>query len=199
MRTLDNRLAQLLKTSPVITPSDAIQFGINRKSLSRLAKQHKLIRLGHGLYVDPNHEPGAFHTFLEVQKAVPKGVVCLLSALSVHGIGTQNPSLVWLAIPRGSRQTSKKYLPMNIVRYSIETYEKGIETITRDRVKIRTYSIPKTVADCFKFRNQVGLDVAIEALKDVIANRRTTPDEILKAAKVCRVESIITPYLESLL
>lgn len=199
MDTIDDRLALLLEHSPVVTPSDALQFGIDSKSLSRLTRSQKLVRLRHGLYAGPDYEPGAFSTIFEVQKSVPKGIACLLTSLSVHEIGTQNPYLIWLAIPRGTRKPQAGNLPVRTVIYSVETYNEGIETITREGLKIRTYGVAKTIADCFKFRNRIGLDVAIEALKDALYSRKTTPDQVLKASRICQVESVITPYMESVL
>jgi predicted transcriptional regulator of viral defense system len=164
-----------------------------------MTDQGFLVRIAHGIYADPNHIPGNHYSSIEAQKAVPNGVLCLLSALSFHEIGTQNPSVVWMAIPRANRLPSIKFLPVNLVRYSETSYSNGIEKRDVDGVKINVYSIPKTVADCFKFRNRIGLDVAIEALKDVLYNRLAAPDQILKASRICRVESVVTPYLESLL
>jgi len=193
-----DKVYKLLKANPVFRVSEAGIFGIHRKTLHRMTQQNQLIRLCRGLYADPNHIPGVYQSVIEAQKAVPRGVVCLFSALSIHEIGIQNPSTIWMALPRGTRVPRTGNLPLDFVHYSLQAYEEGRTTRVLDGVDIQVYNIPKTIADCFKFRNRIGLDIAIEALKDVVSNRRATNDEILKAAQICRVESVITPYLESL-
>lgn len=124
--------------------------------------------------------------------------MCLLSALQFHELTTQLPRKVWIAMPRGSRTPKIDYLPVKMLQFSGTAYSEGIEVVERDRVSLRIYSVAKTVPDCFKHRNKIGLDVALEALREVIAKRKACNDEIWHFAQVCRVSNVMRPYLEAL-
>jgi len=145
-----------------------------------------------------DYTPGAYHSLIEAGKLVNHGIVCLFSALSFHEIGTQNPSEVWLAIPRRACMPRVQEYPIQIVRFSGDAYTGGVERQNMDGVEVPVYSIPKTVADCFKYRNKIGLNVAIEALKDVIQGRRASVDDLIHFAEVCRVREIMMPYMKSI-
>ena len=134
----------------------------------------------------------------EVCKRVPNGVVCLMSALQFHGLTTQSPHEIWLAIDHKARHPKEPMLPMRIVRFSGQALTNGIEKHTVEGVKVKVFSPAKTVADCFKYRNKIGLDVAIESLRDCMRSRRCTMDELWEYAKICRVANVMKPYLESL-
>ena len=138
------------------------------------------------------------HTLVEVARLAPRGVVCLLSALRFHGLGTQLPPDVWLAIPLKGWRPTLRDLPVRIVYMSGAAFEAGVETHLLEGVPVRVTSAAKTVADCFKFRNKIGLDVALEALRDYRSARRDL-DELRGFAKVCRVERVMRPYLEAIL
>lgn len=197
--TQKDKVIELLSGGQVMRSSELTQFGIDRKIIQRMENDGEIIRLSRGLYSLPNAAPSTHYSLLEAQKHIPNGVICLLSALVYHDIGTQNPHLVWMAIPHRSRTPKIENLPVKIVRMTDEPYERGKTEVKIEGGILKIYDIPKTVADCFKFRNKIGIDVAIEALKDVIGHKRATVDELLKAADVCRVRKIITPYLETLL
>ncbi len=182
----------------VIRPSDLKSLGITPTPLRGLLKAGIIRRIGRGLYTLADFEVTEAHTIVEAVRAQPNSIVCLLSALSFHGISTQQPHLVWLAIPRGSRVTSEKTVPLKVVAISKASYEAGIETHQLEGLEVPIYSIAKTVADCFKFRNKVGLDVALEALREAIQERRCSRSDILKYARINRVDKVMRPYMEAL-
>jgi predicted transcriptional regulator of viral defense system len=129
---------------------------------------------------------------------VPHGVVCLLSALNFHGLGTQLPSEVWIAVDRRARRPAFANPPLRVVRFTGKALTAGIEIHTIERQSVRIYNVAKTLADCFKYRNKIGLDVALEALGDAWRTRRFTMEEIDRFARICRVERVMRPYLEAL-
>ena len=198
MKTERSRVCELLQHSPVMTSGEITAEGIDTKTLTRMVRGGEIRRTARGLYTLADYTPGTYHSLIEAGKLVDHGIVCLLSALSFHEIGTQNPSEVWLAIPRRARMPRVHEYPIQIVRFSGDAYTDGIEQQDIDGVDVAVYSIPKTVADCFKYRNKIGLDVAIEALKDVIQRKRTSIDDLIHFAEVCRVREIMRPYMESL-
>ena len=122
---------------------------------------------------------------------------CLLTALQFHELTTQLPRQIWIAMPRGSHAPRIDYPPIKMVQFSGDAYSVGIEEVERDGVKLRVYGVAKTVADCFKHRNKIGLDVALEALKDVHAKRKASAHDLWRYAKVCRVANVMRPYLEA--
>lgn len=199
MYTQSEIALHLLKHSKILKTEELSGAGVHRETIRRMVKSGKIIKLARGLYSIPDYQPSEYYSLIEAQKIVEQGVVCLLSALSYHGIGTQNPSEVWMAIPRKTRPPKINNSPIRMVKFSGEGYRSGIEKHNIDNNEIRIYTIPKTIADCFKYRNKLGTEVSIEALKDVLLNRRTTVDELLKYAEICRVRQIITPYMESLI
>jgi predicted transcriptional regulator of viral defense system len=145
----------------------------------------------------PDAEVTANHGLAVAAKAIPKSVICLLSALRYHEIGTQSPQEVWIAIDRRAASPRIKYPKLRIMRFSGMALTEGIEEQNVEGVPVKVYNPAKTVADCFKYRNKVGLDVALEALRDVVHNRRCTIDELWKYAKVCRVAKTMRPYMEA--
>lgn len=181
----------------VLRPRDLDPYGIAREYLGRLTRKGQLERVGRGRYSLPDAEVGAMYDLVEAAKRLPKGVVCLLSALRFHDLTTVNPSQVWVAIDVDARAPKPDGTPLRIVRFSGRALSSFIESHAVEGVPVKVYNPAKTVADCFKFRSKIGLDVAIEALRDCLRQRKATRDEIWSAAKVCRVTSIIRPYLES--
>lgn len=147
----------------------------------------------------PDAEITVHHGLAQARKAIPKGVICLLSALRFHEIGTQAPHEVWMAIDRRAARPRIKRPRMRIVRFSGKALTEGIEEHRVEGVAVRIYNPAKTVADCFKYRNKIGLDVALEALREVIRGRKCSVDELWQYAKVCRVTNIIRPYMEAIL
>ena len=188
----------LAKQSGMIRARDLTPHGIPRAYLARLCEAGKLQRLGRGLYMLANSNITSNHSLAEAAKRVPHGVVCLLSALRFHGVTTQAPFEVWLAIDNKARAPAVSETPLRIVRFSGEALRAGVETHTIDGVPTKLYCIAKTVADCFKYRNKIGLDVAIEALRETWRARKCSMDDLWRYATVCRVSSVMRPYLETL-
>ncbi|NOU34505.1 MAG: transcriptional regulator [Polyangiaceae bacterium] len=172
--------------------------GISRVALARLAKAGDLERVGRGLYALPKAKVTEHHTLVEAAVRVPRGVVCLLSALSFHKLTTQSPHEVWMAIGVKARKPVTDWPPIRIVRFSGTALTFGVEKHVIESVEVRITSREKTVADCFKYRNKVGLDVAVEALRDYLRSRRRSVDALMEAAEASRVKNVIRPYLEAL-
>ncbi len=188
----------ILQQKPIVRSSEFNKAGVHRETIRRMAEAGEIVKIAHGLYSSDEYIPNEKYSLIEAQKIVNNGIVCLISALSCYEIGTQNPSEVWMAIEKSSWHPQIKNTPVRLINYTGESYTSGVECINIDNEKVKIYNIPKTIADCFKFRNKIGIDVAIEALKDVLENKRTTVDEILFYSEICRVRKIITPYMESL-
>lgn len=192
------KVLDLVRRTGVLRPKDLDPHGISRTCLSHLARKGLVRRLARGLYALPESDLGEKHTLAEVCKRVPQGVVCLLSALSFHEIGTQNPHQIWLAIDCKAWLPSKNDLPLRAVRFSGKALIEGVEEHDVEGVTVRVYCPAKTVADCFRYRNKIGLDVALEALRDSWRQRRATMDDFWHYAKICRMTKVMRPYLESL-
>jgi predicted transcriptional regulator of viral defense system len=193
------RIAELAKAAGVLRPRDLGAHGIARQYLRLAEQQGFIVRSGRGLYIPADAAIGEFHTFTQAAKRVPKGVICLLSALRFHDIGTQSPFEVWLAIGEKDRRPASEIPPLRIVRFSKQSLGFGQTTHTVEGMPVRVFSAAKTVADCFKYRNKIGLDVALEALRESIRSRKATADDLWQAAKVCRVANVMKPYMEALL
>lgn len=172
--------------------------GFPREYLRRLAQRGEINQVGRGLYSYRTFEGGEHQTLVEVAKRVPGGVVCLLSALAFHGIGTQAPHAVWLALPRGHRLPRVHELLVRLRTFSQASYAAGIEKHALPGGTVRVYSPAKTVVDCFKFRNKIGIDICIEALADCLRRKRATLPELERHAILCRVDRVIRPYLEAM-
>jgi predicted transcriptional regulator of viral defense system len=154
-------------------------------------------QVGWGLYRFAEASPSKYETLAMVSARVPQAVVCLLTALHVHGIGTQSPREVWIAIDRKARKPRLEGLPVRVVRFSRPMLSYAVETHDVQGVSVRITSPARTVVDCFRYRNKVGLDVALEALRDAIATQHATAAEILRIAAIGRVRQVIQPYLEA--
>ncbi|MCD6416507.1 MAG: type IV toxin-antitoxin system AbiEi family antitoxin domain-containing protein [Planctomycetes bacterium] len=192
------RIVQLARHAGVVSAREVRRLGIHHEYLRRLCVDGQLVRVGRGLYALPDAEVTALHSLALAAKAVPRGVVCLLSALSFHGLGTQAPHEVWMAIDRRAAEPRTERPRMRIMRFSGKALTEGVAEHTVEGVPVTIYNVPKTVADCFKYRNKIGLDVALEALRDVMRDRRCTVDELWRYAEVCRVTSVMRPYMEAL-
>lgn len=197
----DTKRAQILamlKKIRVLRPRDVEAAGISRTYLNKLYAEGILDRPSRGLYVLMDDEPGEQRSLVEACRKVPRGAVCLLSALQFHELTTQAPFEIWMAIDRKAQLPRVSYPPLRIVRFSGNALITGIEEHSVEGVPVRVYSPAKTVADCFKYRNKIGIEVAIEALRDCLKQRKATSDEIWNAAKVCRMTNVMRPYLESI-
>ncbi len=193
-----DRVLALARKAGVLRPRDLEAEGIPREYLRRLLAEGLLERPGRGIYVASGLKPTPNHSLAEAVKRVPHGVVCLLSALQFHELTAQAPFEVWLAIGEKARLPKVDYPPLRIVRFSGAALERGIVQHPIEGVPVNVYTPAKTVADCFKYRNKIGLDVALEALRDCWRKRRATMDGLWQAAKTCRVANVMRPYLESL-
>jgi hypothetical protein len=191
-------ILNLIHRKGVLRPRDLDAYEIPREHLARLHKRGLVTRVGRGLYVDVNADLSAQHTLAEVCRRVPGGVVCLISALRFHGLTTQMPFQVWLAISRTMREPKEPLLPIRTVRMTDRSFTAGIEKHNIDGVKVNVYSPAKTIADCFKFRNKIGLDVALDALRDFLAEGKCNQDELWRFAKICRQTNVMKPYLETI-
>ncbi|MGD1216497.1 MAG: type IV toxin-antitoxin system AbiEi family antitoxin domain-containing protein [Terriglobales bacterium] len=192
------RIMRYIGQHGMVRPRDIEAIGLPREYLIRLHRQGKLSRSGRGIYALPDANVTERHSYAEVAKRVPETVICLLSALAFHQITTQSPASVWIALRQGARRPALTSPSLRIVRLSGLSLTEGIENHQVEGVPVRVYSAAKTVADCFKFRNKIGLDVAIEALKDCLRQKKATVNEIYRYAKVCRVSNVIRPYMEAL-
>jgi predicted transcriptional regulator of viral defense system len=196
--TQTDKVLELVRKVGVLRPRDLDPYDIPRTYLSRLCTAGKLQRIARGLYVLPDSSVTEHHSLAEACKRVPKGVVCLLSALRFHELTTQAPFEVWLAIGGKAWRPRIDYPPLRIVRFSQATLNAGVEKHQIEGVTVHVYSSAKTVADCFKYRNKIGLDVAIEALRECWRSKRCTMDDLWHYADICRVRNVMRPYLESL-
>jgi predicted transcriptional regulator of viral defense system len=187
-----------LSSDGALRARDARASGISSLGLARLVEAGKLDHVGRGLYVPAKAKITENHTLVEAAARVPHGIVCLLSALQFHNIGTQNPHEVWLAIDVKAWKPVSDWPPLRIVRFSGVALAYGVETHKLEGIDVRITSREKTVADCFKYRNKIGLDVALEALREYLRSRKRSIDQLTKAAEACRVARVMRPYLEAL-
>jgi len=187
----------LLKSRGLLRSRDLAEMGISREMLRYLYKRQLIERAGRGLYRLAG-QMEEHRTLIEASSLVPKGVICLLSALRFHEIGTQEPYDVWMALPNSAWRPRIKTLRLRFVYPSSKAFTEGIEVRELPGGRIRIYSPAKTIVDTFKFRNKVGLDVALEALRDCLRSRKSTRDELWHYAAICRVQKIMKPYLEAL-
>lgn len=192
------RTLQLARRRQGVTPGDLTTHGIHRQVLTRLVAEGRLERVARGLYRQPAQMVTEHHALSVASAAVPQGVICLLSALQFHGIGTQVPSQVWMAIDRRAWRPTLRYPPLRVVRFTGAALTEGIGTHLIEGRTVKVYTVAKTLTDCFKYRNKIGLDVALEALRDAWRERRFTMDELDRYAAICRVRRVMQPYLEAL-
>jgi predicted transcriptional regulator of viral defense system len=189
---------ELAKKSKILRSNDLARKGIPRIILTRLIANGQLEKIGRGLYCLPGTEFSEKESLLTIAIKLPNAVFCLLSALQIHNLTTQLPRQVWIAMPHGSHLPKIDYPPLKMLQYSGLAYSEGIQTIEYDKVIMRVYNPAKTVADCFKHRSKIGLDVAIEALKEVRRKQKASVEELWHFAKICRVANIMRPYLEAI-
>lgn len=172
--------------------------GVPRAQIYQLVRKGLLERQARGIYVASRHPFTAEHTLAQVAKRVPGGVLCLLTALRFHELTTQEPAEVWIALPEKARKPRLDYPRLRVARFSGAALTEGIETHRLEHVDVRVYSAAKTVADCFKYRNKVGIDVAVEALRDFSRKHRGGATELARFARICRVTRVMQPYLDAI-
>ena len=195
--THEQAVLALAAHQPLLRARDLTEHALPTVVLSRLVAAGKLDRVARGVYSLPGRALSEHRSLAEMALRVPRGVVCLLSALRVHGIGTQAPFEVWLAMPHHSPTPRLDQPALRVVRMSGAALSEGIEPVLIDGVNVPVFNAAKTVADCFKYRNKIGLDVALEALRDGWAQRKLSMDALWHCAEIDRVANVMRPYLES--
>jgi predicted transcriptional regulator of viral defense system len=191
---------ELLRTrSGIFLWGEAIKSGIHPRTIYRMRAEGLTERLGRGMYRFTDLPLMGKPDLVTIAKKIPKGVVCLTSALSYHEMTTEIPREVQIALLKGSEPPRVEYPPLHIFWFGGNAFSEGVEVHDEDGVPVKVYSPEKTLADCFKFRNQFGLDVALEALKFYRQRKRFNPDELMHYARVCRVENVMRPYIEATL
>ena len=183
----------------IFRTAQALAAGIHPRTLYGLRDQGRIETLGRGLYRLADLPALGQPDLVVVAAKVPAGVVCLISALSFHEITTQVPHEVYLALPKGAERPRIQHPPLRPVWFSGKAYSEGVESHRTDGIKVRVYGVSKTLADSFKFRNRIGLEVCLEALKLARDRRKLDVEELLHFARICRVENIVRPYVESIL
>lgn len=196
--THSQRVLDLAGQRGLLRASDLDVIGAPRVILTRLNAAGLLKRVGRGLYRLTDTQVSEFESLGAVAVKVPQAVFCLFTALQFHELTTQLPRQVWIAMPRGSHSPRIDYPPIKMVQFTGEAFSAGVEEVERDGVRLRVYGVAKTVADSFKHRNKIGLDVALEALKDARSRNKASVDEIWRYATICRVANVMRPYLESI-
>ena len=195
--THTQRVLDLARQKGQLRARELEAIGAPRVVLTRLTAAGQLEKVRRGLYRLPDAEVSEFESLGTIATQVPHAVFCLLTALQFHELTTQLPRQLWIAMPRGSHRPRLDYPPVKMVQFTGDAYSAGIEEVTRDGVRLRVYSAAKTVADCFKHRHKIGLDVALEALKDARVRGKASIDDIWGFAKIDRVANVMRPYLES--
>ncbi len=196
--TIQRALNIFSKNQGYLNTARAIRLGIQPRILYQMRDAGLLVQESRGIYRLADSPEWSNPDLTLVALRIPKGVICLISALSFHGLTTQIPHQVDVALLQNSEKPRLEYPPVRFVWMNAESFSVGIEKINLDGVSLRVYKVAKTIADCFKFRNKIGLDVALEALREGLHQKRCLPNEILEFARINRVEKIIRPYMEAL-
>lgn len=195
--THTQRVLDLASQKGLLRASDLDAIDAPRVVLTRLTAAGLLEKVGRGLYRLPESQGSEHESLVTVATKVPQAVFCLLTALQFHELTTQLPRQVWIAMPRGSHVPRIGYPLVKMVQMTGDVYMEGVEEHLRDGVKLRVYGAAKTVVDCFKHRNKIGLDVALEALKDAWRMRKASADDLWRYAHACRVANVMRPYMEA--
>ena len=198
MEAATDSLLDLAQGKALLRPSDAVAKGHSRLYLAQLAQRGLVHKVSRGLYALPQRKASEFASLAEVASKHPQALVCLLSALAFHGLTTQAPFEVWVAVDNKARAPQMPYPPLRIARFSGPALSEGVELHNIEGVPVKITSVPKTIADCFKYRNKIGLDVAMEALKEAWNAKRVSMDELWHYGQICRVQNVMRPYLEGL-
>jgi predicted transcriptional regulator of viral defense system len=194
----DKQALQVIRRLGIVRVSDLPAYGIPRSELYRLVRKGLVERQARGIYADSEHPVTAEHTLAQVAKQIPSGVFCLLTALRFHELTTQAPAEVWVALPEKARRPRIASPRLRVARFSGAALTEGIETHRLEGVEVHVYSAAKTVADCFKYRNKVGIDVAVAALRVFRRRHRGGATELARYARICRVTRVMQPYLDAI-
>lgn len=192
-----SEVIELIRRGGILRPRDLDVYSIPREYFRRLYREGLIDKIGRGLYTLRDTNITEHHSLVEACKKIPHGTICLLSALHFHDLTTQLPFEVWIAIDNKARKPRQETLALRVVRFSGDALNAGVEEHIIENIRIRVYNPAKTVADCFKYRNKIGLDVAMEALKDCLDKKQCTIDQLWEYARLCRVSNVMRPYLES--
>lgn len=196
-QTQEEQVLALARSASLLRARDVAALSLPTIILSRLVKDGRLRRVGRGVYAHPDRPLSEHISLAEVALRVPRGVICLLSALQIHGLGTQTPHQVWLAIPQNSPTPRVERPSLRPVRMSGLALTEGIQLMHIDGLEVPVFNAAKTIADCFKYRNKIGVDVAIEALRGGWEQRKFSMDELAHYAHIDRVSNVMRPYMES--
>ena len=197
MNSIERHIKTLLRRAGTARSRDLVAAGVTRSELSRLAAAGQLVRVARGMYALPGYQGGEHSALVAVAKRSPGVVFCLLTALRIHDLTTQAPFEVWIAIGNKDHPPRMDYPPLRTVRFSEAALVAGVVMRRVDGMEVRVTSVAKTVADCFKFRNKIGLDVALEALREARRAKKASADELWNFAKINRVANVMRPYLEA--
>lgn len=192
------RTLRLIRRMGLARPRELAAYGISRAQLSRLVGEGFVVRQARGIYTAAPYAPTAAHTLAQVAKRVPQGIFCLLTALRFHGLTTQAAPEVWIALPEKARRPRLDSPRLRVARFSGPALTEGVEEHQAEGVTLRIYSAAKTVADCFKYRNKIGVDLAVEALRDFTRTHRGGARDLHRYARICRVARVMQPYLDSI-
>jgi len=195
----EKALSVFRKSGGVLRTMEAVRHGVHPRTLYAMRDAGVLERLGRGLYRLADLPAPGHPDLVAISLRVPEGVLCLLSALTFHELTSQIPHEVYVALKRGAEPPRLEHPPVRVFWFSGKAFAEGVETHELDGVKVRVYTAAKTVADCFKYRNKLGLDTAMESLRLFLKEKRGSPDDLLRFARVCRVERVMRPYIEALL
>lgn len=198
MPALTPQAAALLKDQALVRSYELVRAGLDRKQIARLVAGGELKRIGRCLYARPDYQPDTQEGLIMVAKRAPGVVFCLLTALRFHELTTQAPFQIWIGIGQDAKPPRMDYPPVRAIRYSQASLQVGVTAHTLDHTTVRVTDVAKTVADCFKYRNRVGLDVALEALREAFHERRLDMNALWSYAKTNRVAKVMQPYLEFL-
>lgn len=187
------------KHGGVLRTSEAIESGIHPRTIYTMRDEGVIEQLNRGLFRLTDAPPLGNPDLVTIALKIPNAVICLVSALAFHNMTTQVPHDVYIAIPKGSMEPRLQYPPVKIFEFGGEAFTSGIETHELDKVPVRIYCLEKTLADCFKYRNKLGLDTAIEALRLYVERSDVNVDKLMRFARICRVAKILRPYLEAML
>lgn len=188
----------LLEARGILRLAELRDAGVTAATVSRMERDGEVIRLARGLYQLPDAPLDANHSLAEAAKRLPKGVVCLVSALAFHGLTDQHPNKVWVAIGRRGWAPKPDGMPIRVVRFAESLLSDGVETHVIEGVPVKVFGVAKTVADCFRHRSKIGQSVAIEGIQEALRQRKATPAEIARQAEQGGISTVIRPYLEAL-
>ena len=202
MKPLLNRQQEalaLVRRRSILRTQEAAAAGVDRSTLARLCQRGQLTRLERGFYGLPAAAVREHIDLEVVAKRVPQAVFCLLTALRLHGLGTQQPRLVWISLPRGVHRPTLQFPPLEMIHVQPELHRLQVESRRSGPIRLKVYGVEKTLVDCFRHRRRLGMEPVLEALKDAISQRRLNVDELWRQAQAQRMQRVMTPYLEALL